>query len=404
MRNLLLKIATCLLLSLASTISMAAETMESRYRELLGNLVNINTETSNLVGLTKARELLIPQFESLGLVLTRHRLAQDGREVLSFEIPGAKPKIMLLGHLDTVFSLKGAFQELKEQPDRLSGPGVIDMKGGIVLMLNALFKLKQRGELDYVRVVLNDDEEIGSSYSKEKLRQLAQDIPYGLVFEPGLEDGAVVSSQSGVRWIKLTSEGKASHAGLEPEKGIDACLDIAIKVKKITDLAQPEKGLTINPGVITGGTKPNVVCDKASVTFDIRFRSLDDWLAISQSLKEIGARSDVYNSLLQRGVRTEVVQLAEMPLLSAHKTTELLGYLKIATTALGQPFNARPVGYGSDGNNLAETGMQLLVGLGPYGGGMHSEQEFMLISAYSQRLSLITQLIHQIIPSLKGTP
>lgn len=383
-------------LSLALCAAAPAQGMEPQYRELLGRLVNINTATNNIAGLVQVRQLLIPQFESLGLVLTRHRLAQDGREVLSFETPGAKPKIMLVGHLDTVFPTTGAFQTLKEQGDRLTGPGVIDMKGGVVLLLNVLEQIKKQGGLDQVRVVLNDDEEIGSPHSKAVLRNLAQGLAFGLVFEPGLADGAVVSSQSGVRWIKLTSTGKAAHAGLEPEKGIDACLDLAIKAKKVSELARSAKGLTINPGLIEGGSKPNVVCDKASVTFDIRFRSLSDWQDLFHAIEKIGAVSDVYNPLLQQGARTEVQQLAEMPLLPTENTAELLRRIQISARSLGQTVPARAVGYGSDGNNLAETGMQLLVGVGPYGGGMHSDQEFMLLSSYRERLALLTLLITQL--------
>ncbi|PFH10270.1 glutamate carboxypeptidase [Collimonas sp. PA-H2] len=390
-------------LSLALGAAAAAEGMEPHYRELLERLVNINTETRNLAGLAQVRQLLIPQFESLGLVLTRHRLAQDGREVLSFEMPGAKPKVMLVGHLDTVFPVTGGFQKLEDQGNRLVGPGVIDMKGGVVLLLNVLEQLKKQGGLDQVRVVLNDDEEIGSPNSKAVIRNLAQGLPFGLVFEPGLEDGSVVSSQSGVRWIKLTTTGKAAHAGLEPEKGIDACLDLAIKVKKVSALAQSGKGLTINPGLIAGGSKPNVVCEDASVTFDIRFRSLADWQDVSHAIHHISAVSDVYNPLLQQGAHTEMTQLAEMPLLPTASTAELLERIQISARSLGQTVRARAVGYGSDGNNLAETGMQLLVGVGPYGGGMHSDQEFMLLSSYQERLSLLTLLITQLSYSQKGT-
>ncbi|AMP02954.1 M20/M25/M40 family metallo-hydrolase [Collimonas pratensis] len=390
-------------LSLVLSTATAAEGIAPHYRELLERLVNINTETHNLAGLEQVRQLLIPQFESLGLVLTRHRLAQDGREVLSFEMPGAQPKVLLVGHLDTVFPVTGAFQKLKDQGNRLAGPGVIDMKGGVVLLLNVLAQLKEHGGLDQVRVALNDDEEIGSPNSKATLRDLAQGLPFGLVFEPGLEDGSVVSSQSGVRWIKLTTTGKAAHAGLEPEKGIDACLDLAIKVKKVAGLAQAGKGLTINPGLMDGGSKPNVVCENASVTFDIRFRSLADWQDVSSAIRQIGAVSDVYNASLQQGTHTEVTQLAEMPLLPVADTAELLERIQTSARSLGQTVGARAVGYGSDGNNLAETGMQLLVGVGPYGGGMHSDQEFMLLRSYQERLSLITLLITQLSHSQKGT-
>lgn len=389
-------------LSMGGTYAQAAASnIDPESLALLSHLVEINTETTNLAGLERAREVLIPEFEALGMAVTRHKTDGAGHEVLSFEVPNAHPKLLMVGHLDTVFPVDSPFQRFEQHGQRLTGPGVIDMKGGLVLELNVLSKLRERGLLDKVRVVINDDEEVGSIHSKDTLRQLAADIPYGLVFEPGLEDGAVVDSQAGVRWIRLDVKGKASHAGLEPEKGIDACLDLALKLQHIAALAQPADGLTINPGVIQGGTKPNVVCDHASVTLDVRFRTLEQWQSVDAGIKEIASKSDVYNALLHQGTQTEYTQLAEMDLLPLAQTTELSRRLKDAAQALGQNVAARAVGYGSDGNNLAITGMQLLVGLGPYGGGMHSDREFMNSQSFSDRLALVTLFVSQLL-SNKG--
>lgn len=393
-----------LLCALALWVSSgyADDLIPPRSLQLLQEVVNINSDSKNAEGLNQVRNVLIPYFEALGLVTTHHRLA-DGRDTLSFETATAKPSILLIGHLDTVFPVSGPFQRLSREDDRLIGPGVIDMKGGVVLMLDALAQLKQSGHLDNVRVVLNDDEEIGSSASKPVLQQLAQGLAYGLVFEPGLEDGAYVSSQSGIRWMKLTTSGKASHAGLEPENGIDACLDLAIKVKKLAELAQPEQGLLINPGVIEGGTKPNVVCDHASVTVDVRFQKLADWERTLTALEKISNHSDVFNEKLQQGTHTELTKLAEMPLLAATDTQAVVAQAQAVAKALGQPFTARAVGYGSDGNNIANPSIQILVGLGPYGGGMHSEKEFMLMASYGQRLAFATALIRTLNPTLRST-
>ncbi|MGY2401310.1 M20/M25/M40 family metallo-hydrolase [Pseudomonas sp. SDO5271_S396] len=381
----------------------AAEPIPARSLQLLQEVVNINTDSRNPQGLSQVRKILIPYFEALGMVVTHHPLA-DGRDVLSFETAHAKPSVLLIGHLDTVFPPASPFQSLSREEGRLIGPGVIDMKGGVVLMLDVLAQLKQTGHLDNVRVALNDDEEIGSSVSRPVLQQLSQGLAYGLVFEPGLEDGAYVSSQSGIRWMKLTTSGKASHAGLEPENGIDACLDLAIKVKKLAELARPEEGLLINPGVIEGGTKPNVVCDHASVTIDVRFQKLADWERTFTALEQISHHSDVYNEKLQQGTRTELTKLAEMPLLAATNTQAVVTQAEAVAEALGQPFKARPVGYGSDGNNIANPTIQILVGLGPYGGGMHSEKEFMLVSSYGQRLAFAAALIRKLDPTVRSTP
>lgn len=392
-------ILSILLLSLsASCLADSSDKITPKYIQLLQELVNINSDTKNLEGLAKMRNVLTSHFEALGFITTRHILT-GGREVLSFEVPGANPKVLLLGHVDTVFPQTSTFNKFAQHDDRLFGPGVIDMKGGIVLMLNVLEQLKHSQRLEQVRIVLNDDEEIGSSISKHTLLKLAEGIPYGLVFEPGLEDGAVVSSQAGVRWMKLAVTGKAAHAGLEPQNGVDACLDMAKKIIKIASLSKPEKGLTVNPGVFEGGTKPNVVCDKASVTIDVRFRNLLDWQHTFTEMENIRSQSDVYNSLLRQGTSAELIQIAGMPPLPESNTNTLVHQIEIVAKSLGQKFDARGVGYGSDANHLAETGMQLLVGVGPYGGGMYTNKEYMLLHAYSDRLALMTALIRKLLTS-----
>lgn len=381
----------------------AHESISPQYLQLLEEVVDINTDSNNVDGLTRVRSVLIPQFEALGLIVSHHPLA-DGHETLSFETATARPTILLIGHLDTVFPASSSFQHLSRQEDRLIGPGVIDMKGGVIVLLETLAQLNQSGHLDNVRVVLNDDEEIGSVRSKPVLQQLSQGMTYGLVFEPGLEDGAYVSSQSGIRWVKLTTTGKASHAGLEPENGIDACLDLAIKVQKIAALARPDEHLLINPGVIEGGTKPNVVCDKASVTIDVRFQQLKDWDHTVTALDEISGHVDIYNRKLKQGTHSEWVKLAEMPVLPATGSRELVNLGSEVAKSLGQTFKARAVGYGSDGNNIASPNIQILVGLGPYGGGMHSEKEFMQLSSYQERLIFATALIRKLNPATRINP
>jgi glutamate carboxypeptidase len=385
-------------------MAVASEPMAPPYRALLEEIVAINTDTRNTEGLARLRDVLVPRFEALGLKAVRHRI-EPGREVLSFEVPDAKPDLLLLGHLDTVFPPTSTFRSVRWEADRVHGPGVIDMKGGVVLMLNVLERLRGTRQLQRVRVVLNDDEEIGSPHSKHVIRKLAAGLTYGLVFEPGLEDGAFVSSQSGVRWLRLTSIGKAAHAGLEPENGIDACLDLAHKVRAVTGLAEPAKGLTINPGVIEGGTKPNVVCEKASVTLDVRFRDASDWQRVSSAIDEIAERSDVFNPRLQQGTKTEKTLLAEMPMLPSAITDELVQHVQALSPLVGQKVTARGVGYGSDGNHLADIGIRLLVGVGPYGGGMHSDKEFMLLNSYRERLELLIGLIQtKLSPYKRSSP
>ncbi len=392
---------------LLGTIGLCTATVSSSaniapvYDALLEKIVNINTDSRNRAGLDAVRALLLPRFEALGFKATSYELA-DGHRLVSFEYPDSQPNILMIGHLDTVFPATGNFLRLRREGERFVGPGVIDMKGGVVLMLNALEELRREGVLPQVRVVLNDDEEIGSPHSKATLRDLAKGAKYGLVFEPGLEDGALVKGQAGVRWLKLMVHGKAAHAGLEPQNGINACVELAYKLIKMSELSRSDSGLYVNPGVIEGGTKPNVVCEKASSTIDVRFQNETDLKHLEQGLERIRGSSTLYNTRLNAGTTAEIKQIAELPLLSEERTHELVKTAQEIAITLGQNVSARTVGYGSDGNNLANSGIELLVGLGPYGGGMHTDQEYLDIHSYVQRLSLVKTLLLNLSKKIKS--
>lgn len=384
-------------LAQATPLPREGEGLAPRWEGLLEKLVDINSGTQNVEGLEQVRSVLIPEFEALGFVTTSTDLG-EGRKLLSFQLPGSTPELLLVGHLDTVFEkTTGPAQRLRRQGDRLSGPGVIDMKGGVVLMLDVLESLKDTGLLQHIKVVLNDDEETGSPRSKEALRQAAQGLRYALVFEPGLPDGSVVASQSGVRWLRLTVKGRGAHAGLEPERGVNACVEASHKASRLDALTSFQKGLTVNVGTLSGGTKPNIVCEEASLMLDIRYRQEADWVATLKRIERIQREMTVSNPLLGVSPTATLETVAELPSLTPERTRELRERVAQAAASVGQRIEARHVGYGSDGNHLAESGIQLLVGLGPYGGGMHTQDEFLSLKGYAKRRSLNRALIQRIL-------
>ncbi len=215
-------------------VPVSAETA-AEWQSLLESLVDINSGTRNVEGLDAVREVLIPEFEKLGLRADIHDL-DDGHKLVAMAVPGGAPEVLLMGHIDTVFPRDSTFQTFEAKGDRIYGPGIIDMKAGIVLILELLKRLEGSDRLEKVLVILNDDEEIGSPYSRALVRDLAAGVETGLVFEPGLPGGAVVTSHSGVRWLTLSVQGKAAHAGLEPEKGLNACVELSHKVVEIVNV------------------------------------------------------------------------------------------------------------------------------------------------------------------------
>lgn len=369
---------------------------DPRWAGLLEKLVSINSSTDNSAGLEKCAALLTPEFERLGFEATIRRLS-NGHQVLSFEKRGAKPEILLLGHLDTVFKASSPFASLRKEDGRWTGPGVIDMKGGLVMMLNALDRLGDPALLGRLRIVVNDDEETGSSFSKDALRELARGMPVVLVFEPGAPDGSVVGSASGIRWIRITVEGAAAHAGMDHQKGLNACVELAAKSVELSKLTDYSRNLTVNVGTLEGGEKPNVVCPRASAVVDLRFVDPADLAAALKSVEAIRGRVYAGNPAAAAVFKSSIQVVAEMPSLPPSAADALARLVGRLSAAQGAPVRAVHVGYGSDGNHLAEAGRRILVGLGPYGGGMHTEQEYMDLAGYRRRLDLNVELIRSLL-------
>jgi len=366
------------------------------WQTLLERIVNINSGTRNIEGLDAVRQVLIPEFEKLGLAATTLEL-EDGHKLLSMMVPGGSPELLLMGHIDTVFGKEFEFQGYERRGDSIYGPGVIDMKGGIVLMLGLLQAYKGSDQLGKFMVLINDDEEIGSPYSNAQVKELVADVKAGLVFEPGLPGGAVVTSHSGVHWLTLTVEGRAAHAGLEPEKGINACVELADKVVRISKLSDPDSKLLVNVGVIKGGTKPNIVCETAEAGIDVRFVEKDDLQKVLAEIQTITDQMVVYNPLLEAAPTAGLKAVVTLPSMPPSSTERLYGLLQIAGKKTNQEVSGEHVGYGTDAGHLVETGMEVLVGLGPYGGGTHTEEERLVVSTYQERLDLTKALVDEIL-------
>ncbi len=366
------------------------------YFDLLKRLVDINTGTGNRPGAQKVRDILVREFEALGFECTHHEVG-EGHRVLECVFRDANPDLLLSGHLDTVFPESSEFQALTEKDGKLQGPGIIDMKGGVVLLLQALAELQDASLLRRVKVLLNDDEEIGSVHSQKLLQKRSEGIPYGLVFEPGFPDSAVMTSQSGVYVSCVTQYGKAAHAGLEPHLGLNACVEMAHTILRIYELNDPERGLTVNSNVIQGGSAHNVICEKAKLEVDIRYIDPKDLEQTLETIESIVATPRIFNESIGLSCRGKVEEQGHLPSLPPEPMKKLFAMAQDCAERLGESLEGRHVGYGSDANHLAQTGMQVLVGLGPWGGSIHSHHEFMEPSSYPRRLALTKALIAEIL-------
>lgn len=334
--------------------------------------------------------LIAGDFAALSGRIRLHKFAAHG-PALQVDFPGPRrsPRLLLLGHMDTVYPL-GTLRTMSwsEHRGRLSGPGVFDMKAGIVQALFAIRSMLAKGPLPCtITLLLVPDEEIGSPVSRALTERLALKSSAVLVLEPAAgAEGACKTSRKGIGRYTLRVHGQASHAGLDYERGASAIVEAAHQVLAISALSRPERGLTLNPGVISGGTRPNVVADLAEIIIDVRF------LTASQA-----ARADSELHRLRPGnprCRLELSGGVERGSFERSKATARLYRMAAqAASKLGFQLAEASVGGGSDGNLTAALGVPTLDGLGAVGDGAHASHEFVVAREMPRRAALLAELM-----------
>jgi glutamate carboxypeptidase len=358
-------------------------------------LVELESPSRNKQAVDRCGELIVERFAQLGgkVKVRRHR---DFGNQLQIDFPAPSRKsvkpILLLGHYDTVWDI-GTLVTMpcRESKGRLNGPGVFDMKAGIVIALYAIAALREtNGDLPRpVTVLLNPDEEIGSPASRKVTEQLAKKSAAVLVLEPaqGL-DGKVKTSRKGVGDFAIKVTGIAAHAGLDFEKGQNAVLELAQQITKASAFTDLSRGLTVSVGEVTGGSPAtNVVPANAEAKFDVRIAQLRDGCSIEKKFRSLRP--------FNRKCTVEVAGEINRPPLERTKQVVALYELARALYAeLGCELGEAAVGGGSDGNFTGALGIATLDGLGPVGEGAHASNESIIISELPKRVALVAGLIH----------
>jgi glutamate carboxypeptidase len=298
-------------------------------------------------------------------------------------------QILVLGHLDTVYDAG----TIAQMPFRVSrgrawGPGAFDMKGGLVIALYAVDALAAVGCTPEKRIVFlwTTDEEIGSESSRAVIEREAKRSDAVLVLEPaaGL-DGRVKTGRKGVGEIELIATGRAAHAGLNPEDGINAIEEIAFQITRISRWNQPRRGITVNAGVIEGGTRTNVIADRARTLVDLRASRIEDIRVIERKFRALRPILSGANLEVRGGFNRPPMERK----MSAALYTRARALSKEMGITLGEAF----VGGGSDGNFTAALGVPTLDGLGAVGEGAHSPSENILTRALPERAALLAGLV-----------
>ena len=359
--------------------------------ETIRQMVEIESPTDNKAAVDRFSRWLAQKFEAMGAHSKFHRATQFGDHLqVDFAGRDRRKPVLLLGHLDTVYPM-GTLTSMPAQvrDGRIWGPGSLDMKSGIAFMLYAINSLRdQDGSLPRpVTVLLVSDEEIGSDSSRRITEELAKKCAAVLVLEPsyGLK-GAVKTARKGVGDYTLKVAGVAAHAGLDPGKGQNAILELALQVLEVSKLTDIKRGTTVNIGVVRGGTRSNVVPDEASAVIDVRITRMSDAAAIERKLHALKPFNKKCKLSISGGLNRPPME----------RNTGVAALYQQATglaKALGWKLEEAAVGGGSDGNLTAALGIPTLDGLGGVGEGAHAAHESILVSELPRRAALLAALI-----------
>ena len=338
-------------------------------------------------------DFLAQRFTGIGYKCERYKGVESGGQLLATpaSLDPNEPQQLLLGHCDTVWPLG----TLKTMPVEvrdgcLHGPGVYDMKGGLVQAIFALAALKELGLQPTVSPIffINSDEEIGSGESVDQICRLAKSVDRVMVMEPSLEPGGrLKTSRKGVGRFYMTAIGKASHAGLDPDKGISAVLEMSHVIRLLFEMNDPSRGVSVNVGRVEGGTQPNVIAAECRAEVDVRVRTQQDAEEIQRQILSIqptvkGATLDI------RG------EIGRPPMESTPGNRKLWKLAAGAADAIGIAIDEGAAGGGSDGN-WTSLSAPTLDGLGAVGDGAHALHEHVVIEKMAERSALLACLISE---------
>jgi glutamate carboxypeptidase len=369
------------------------------YLEDLRTTVNIDCGTYIPAGVNEVADVMQARFEERGWSVERIPHSPDEGspqlgDLLVATLRGAGPngrRVLLIGHMDTVFPEGTAV----ERPFRIEGstaygPGVSDMKGGLLEGYYAVAALQDAGFEDFgsITYVCNPDEEIGSPFSGPIILERAKGADACFVLEGARENGDIVSSRKGVRDTRIVFRGRAAHAGVEPERGRSATLQAAHTTIALHELNGRWPGVTVNVGVIQGGTRPNVVAERCELHVDLRAVTAKDFEEVVSELDR-RARETVVPD-----VTVEITsQSGFPPMEKTEATAKLVEGAKSLATELGFEVKDAATGGASDANPVAGIGVPTLDGLGPIGGADHAPGEWLDLDSVVPRTAMLAGLI-----------
>ena len=374
---------------LAASLVQLLDQLRNDQIDLLRRLVLSESPSSVPSSQDDVLSLLHDELVALDLAVEHLPGQETGGHLLArphHEVAGGQ---LLIGHCDTVWPL-GTLDTMPLEIDggRMRGPGVYDMKAGLTQIIFALRALREIGVDPALApiVFINSDEEIGSRESKPHILDLARQVERALVLEPSLgPSGKIKTTRKGVGRFTITVTGKAAHAGLDPEAGASAILELSFLIQQLFALNDAERGVTVNVGMIDGGLRPNVIAPSSTATVDVRVLHQEDVPRVEESIRSLRPSTD--------GVEIEVVgRIGRLPLEPTDRNRTLWKLAQECGNSLGMVLDEGTAGGGSDGNHTS-LHTATLDGLGAVGDGAHAQHEYIDIDATLDRTALLALLL-----------
>jgi glutamate carboxypeptidase len=344
-------------------------------------LVEIESPSHDLDALQRSADTLAAMIERL--IGGRARLVDSLAGPHVHWSGGGDPRVLLLGHHDTVFPLGTLARRPFDVSDgRATGPGVFDMLAGIVQALHGLAALEDRSG---VELLFSADEEVGSHSSRQLIEDRARECGAVFVLEPSADGGALKTGRKGCGTFEVVIHGRAAHAGLEPERGVNALVEASHQVLSILALGRPDVGTTVTPTVASAGTADNVVPAEARIRVDVRVESADEKERVESAMAvlaphiehaEVSVSGSIGRPPMPESASVDLFPLAEQ---------------------VSPGIRGHAVGGGSDGNFTAAIGVPTLDGLGAVGGGAHADHEFVMVDTMPERAALVAGLVRALL-------
>ncbi len=377
-----------------------AEQLMEQYLEDLKTTVNIDSGTYTKRGIDRVGAYLQERFQTFGFSTRIDRQEQYGNHLVAAHTGNAPqgPRILLIGHIDTVFPAG----EVERRPFAISqqngrhiatGPGVLDMKSGVLIGLYGLHILIEAQQANYqsVTFVCNSDEEIGSPSSRPLIEELARQSDAAIVLEPGRAKATVVSSRRASGQYRVEVRGVSAHAGVEPQRGRNAILELSYQVQKMQALNGTIPGTTLSVAVIHGGERTNVVPDYAYFDMDVRASDQAGIKAIEAAMSGV-----VTQKVLDGTQITLSGRMLSAPFERNKRNAFLVQLAREAGSELGLNIEELGSGGASDANNTAAVGLPTIDGLGAGGGLAHNPGEYVELDYLPTRIALLAGLVEKI--------